>query len=145
MRLESSAFNGGQPIPERYTCDGEDVSPPLQISDVPKGCKSLAMFVDDPDAPVGTFDHWIVWNLHPKTNDLAEGVSLPHEGENGFGTVGWRGPCPPRGSPHRYFFRLYALDTMLPLREGSNREEVEEAMEGHILEKAELMGTYRRK
>ena len=144
MKLESSAFLYGKPIPERYTCDGEDISPPLFISKVPSGCKSLALIVEDPDAPVGVFDHWIVWNLHPKTNDLAEEISLPHEGENGFGTIGWRGPCPPKGHPHRYFFKLFALDTMLELEGGSTKESLEMAMKGHILEETDLMGTYQR-
>src|SRR5687768_12104349 len=119
MRLESPVFLNGKPIPERYTCDGEDISPPLLISGVQSSCKSLALIVEDPDAPVGVFDHWIVCNLHPKTNELSEEASLPHEGENGFGTSGWRGPCPPKGKPHRYFFRLYALDTMLHIQKGS--------------------------
>lgn len=144
MKFESSAFSNGKAIPERYTCDGEDISPPLTMNDVPKNCKSLALIMDDPDAPMGTFDHWIVWNLHPKTNDLAEEASVPHEGENSFGTNGWRGPCPPRGETHRYFFKLFALDTMLDLEDGSTKEALENAMKGHILDKIELMGTYKR-
>ena len=144
MKIESSAFENGQPIPRRYTCDGEDVSPPLVVNDIPNGCKSLVLTVDDPDAPVGVFDHWIVWNLHPSTNEIAEAQDLPHEGENGFGSVGYKGPCPPRGTPHRYFFKLYALDTQIDLENGSSKEQVEKKMRDHILDQCELMGTYQR-
>jgi len=144
MELVSPSFEYGKPIPKRYTCEGEDVSPSLLIGKVPNNCKSLVLIVDDPDAPMGVFDHWIVWNLHPKTTEIAEDASLPHMGENGFGVSEWRGPCPPKGHPHRYFFKLYALDTMLNLKDGSTKDELEKAMKGHILEQVDLMGTYQR-
>lgn len=100
--------------------------------------------MDDPDAPMGTFDHWIAWNIPPKTPDLPEGASLPNEGTNGFGNLGYGGPCPPRGKPHSYFFKLYALDTKLNLPAGSSKSAIESAMKGHILEETSLVGTYQR-
>src|SRR5271154_1326826 len=111
MQIESPAFAEQQQIPQRYTCDGEDLSPPLQFLDVPKGVASYAIIVDDPDAPRGTFDHWVGWNIGKEAFGLKEGDRTPKEGVNGFGSRGYRGPCPPPGKPHRYFFRLFALDT----------------------------------
>lgn len=144
MHIDSPVFEHHQPIPTKYTCEGEDVSPPLTISDIPPGTKSLALIMDDPDAPRGTFDHWIVWNLPSDTAKLDEGIKLPKQGINGFGKKGYGGPCPPPGKPHRYFFKLYALDTFVNLSEGSKKKDLEEAMEGHILGKAELVGTFKR-
>lgn len=144
MKLESSAFKNGQPIPKKYTCSGNDTSPPLRIVDAPKGTKSFALIVDDPDAPSGTFDHWLAWNISSTTQELTEGVKVPNQGENGFGDLRYRGPCPPPGKPHRYFFKLYALDTMLTLKDGVSKAQLEHALEGHILGQAELMGTFQR-
>jgi len=143
MKIESPAFKSGQPIPQKYTCDGEDKSPALQIHNLPAGAKSLAIIVDDPDAPRGVFDHWIAWNLPPATS-IAEGAKIPNQGKNGFGDSRYRGPCPPKGKPHRYFFKIYALDSMIDLPNGSSKSELEEAIENHILEEAELIGLYQR-
>jgi Raf kinase inhibitor-like YbhB/YbcL family protein len=146
MKITSTAFTFNQEIPEKYTCQGEDLSPPLKFEDIPKGAKSLALIVDDPDAPSGTFDHWIVWNIPPEKNLFEEGISsLPHQGRNHFGEMNYKGPCPPKGNAHRYFFKLYALDVMLNLPKGVSKQELEEAMEGHLLGKAELIGLYQRK
>lgn len=145
MYLDSPAFEHHQTIPKKYTCDGEDVSPPLSFQELPPGAKSLVLIVDDPDAPSGTFDHWIVWNLPADTAMLEEGARVPRQGKNHFGEQRYRGPCPPPGKPHRYFFKLYALDTLINLPAGSSKHSVEEAMEGHILGKAELVGTYQRR
>ena len=144
MEVQSTAFQQGQAIPKRYTCDGEDLSPPLSLSNVPAATKSLAIIMDDPDAPGGTFDHWIAWNVPPSTRELGEGARVERQGKNDFGVTRYRGPCPPRGPAHRYFFKVYALDTMLDLPEGATKEELEGAMEGHVLARGELMGTYRR-
>lgn len=147
MRIESSAFKHQKPIPKKYTCEGEDVSPPLTFSDIPKNTKSLVLIVDDPDAPRGTFDHWILWGLPGNLTTLAEGAPIKKpvlQGKNHFQEVRYRGPCPPPGSPHRYFFKLFALDTVLSLAEGSSKSQILDAMEGHILGKAELIGTYQR-
>ena len=145
MQIESTAFADHQTIPKRYTCDGEDVSPPLNFKDLPKNTKSLVLIVEDPDAPVGTFDHWIAWNISPRNLQLVEGTKLEHQGVNGFGSQKYRGPCPPKGPAHRYFFKLYALDTLLDLPEGSKKAAVEEAMEDHILGRAEVIGMYQRR
>jgi hypothetical protein len=144
MKLKSSAFQHHNPIPKKYTGDGEDVSPPLSFDDVPKGAVSLALIVDDPDAPRGTFDHWITWNLPPETQTLSEGVQGLKQGKNHFDELRYRGPLPPKGPPHRYFFKLFALDKKIDLPEGISKKELEDAMEGHILGKAELVGTYQR-
>lgn len=145
MKIESEAFKTHSPIPSKYTCDGEDVSPPLTFHDIPNGTKSLALVADDPDAPRGTVDHWIVWNLKPEEHHLSEGAKVGKHGSNSYGLAYYRGPCPPKGAPHRYFFKLYALDTILELPEGISKQQLEEAMEGHIIGKAELVGTYQRK
>lgn len=155
FELTSSAFESGGAIPSRYTCDGEDVSPPLAWGDPPEGTKTYALIVDDPDAPGGTFVHWVVYDVPGHFGDLPEDVGGAQrlenlgeakQGENGFGDVGWGGPCPPRGSTHRYVFRLHALDATLGLDPGVAREEVERVMEGHghVLGVAELTGTYAR-
>src|SRR5215218_439802 len=133
--LQSSGFEHKGSIPARYSCEGEDLSPPLSWSGVPEGTRSLALIVDDPDAPVGTFTHWLAWGLDPAAGGLAEGESAPAEGTNDFGLGGWSGPCPPRGhGPHRYFFRLHALDAELDVRPGAAREELERALAGQVLE-----------
>ena len=143
--LTSTAFDDGAPIPARHTCDGEDVSPPLSWSEVPDGARSLALIVDDPDAPSGTFLHWLAWGVDPAAGGLTEGEAPAAEGTGGFGTTGYRGPCPPPGhGAHRYFFRLLALDAEPQIAPGSGRDELEGAVEGHVLGTAELVGTYER-
>jgi Raf kinase inhibitor-like YbhB/YbcL family protein len=144
--LSSNAFGHGDEIPRRHACDGEDVSPALSWSDPPAGTRALALIVEDPDAPVGTFTHWVAWNIDPVTGGLGEGESAPAEGRNDFGTGGWSGPCPPPGhGPHRYFFRLYALDTQLTVGFRAGRRELERGLAGHVLETAELIGRYERR
>jgi Raf kinase inhibitor-like YbhB/YbcL family protein len=149
--IVESIFEYQAPIPLKYTCQGENISPPLKFSAVPKNTKSLVLFVDDPDAPGGTFDHWIVWNIPPNTTKLSEGAtelfvegSQVKEGTNGFGDSNYGGPCPPPGRSHRYFFKLFALDSILDLEAGSLKHSVEIAMDGHVLERAEWMGTYQK-
>lgn len=143
--LESSAFDHAKAIPRRYTCEGEDVSPPLRWTNVPEGARSLALLIDDPDAPRGVFSHWVAWALDPAAGGLEEGEAAPREGRNDFGTVGYRGPCPPPGhGRHRYVFRLYALDHEPELDPGAGKRELEQAIEGHVLTMAELVGTYER-
>jgi Raf kinase inhibitor-like YbhB/YbcL family protein len=143
--LSSEAFTHRGAIPRRHTCEGEDVSPALSWSDPPPGVRALALIVDDPDAPVGTFTHWLAWNIDPEAGGLVEGESVRAEGTNDFGTGGWSGPCPPRGhGPHRYFFRLHAVEAELDVRLGAAREELERALAGQVLEIAELVGTYER-
>jgi Raf kinase inhibitor-like YbhB/YbcL family protein len=143
--LTSEAFPYRGEIPRRHTCEGDDVSPALSWSDPPPGTRTLALIVDDPDAPIGTFTHWLAWNIDPAAVGLAEGESAPVEGHNDFGSGGWSGPCPPRGhGAHRYFFRLHALDAELELGFRAGRDELERALEGHVLATAELMGTFER-
>jgi Raf kinase inhibitor-like YbhB/YbcL family protein len=143
--LQSSAFEHGGPIPGRHSCEGEDLSPPLSWSGAPQGTRSLALVVDDPDAPAGTFTHWLGWGLDPGAQGLDEGEAAPVEGRNDFGTSGYRGPCPPPGhGRHRYFCRLCALDFDPGLRSGAGKRELERALEGHTLAVAELIGTYER-
>jgi Raf kinase inhibitor-like YbhB/YbcL family protein len=143
--LESSAFQNAQAIPSRHSCEGDDVSPPLRWSNVPEGTRSLALVVDDPDAPGGVFTHWIAWGLDPAAEGLGEGEPAPLEGRNDFGTSGYRGPCPPPGhGRHRYVFRLYALDADPGLDAGGTKAELERAIEGHVLTIAELVGTFER-
>ena len=147
MKITSKAFGHGESIPEKYTADGDNISPPLSISDVPAGAKSLALIVDDPDAPVGTWVHWVVWNIPPNTNEIAEGMGLNSLGVNGnsdFKKTGYGGPAPPPGPSHTYYFKLYALDHALALNGGSTKAELEKAMQGCILAKAELQGEYQR-
>jgi len=144
LKIESPAFENEGYIPSKYTCDGLNVSPRLVFSDVPPGAVSLALVMDDPDAPMGTFDHWVVWNIPPETRVVEEGEEPEGvQGKTGFGRQGYGGPCPPSGV-HRYYFKLYALDVRLDLRRGSSKRELERAMEGHILAKAVLMGRYAR-
>ncbi len=145
FEITSGAFDDGETIPRRHTCEGENLSPPLSWSAPSEGTRSLALIVDDPDAPVGTFTHWLAWGIDAGAGGLGEGEAAPREGRNGFGTTGYSGPCPPPGhGRHRYFFRLQALDAELDLETGRGREELEEALAGHVLETAELMGGYER-
>ena len=144
MNLSSAAFKDGASIPSKYTCDGANTSPPLAFSGIPAGAKSLALVVDDPDAPGGTFDHWLVWNIPPNTTTIGEGQSPQGvSGRTGFGKSAYGGPCPPSGE-HRYFFKLYALDTTLNLPPSSSKSDLEKAMSGHTLAKAQMMGRYKR-
>ena len=152
MQVTSSAFKQEAMIPKQYTGEGKDVSPPLAWSGVPAGVMSFALICDDPDAPrKDPWVHWVIFNLPADTKDLAEGISgtsrLPagaKEGKNDFGKIGYGGPMPPPGKPHRYYFKLYALDRMLDLKEGSTKRQVEEAIEDHILAEGQLMGRYAR-
>lgn len=143
MKLSSDVFVNNGAIPKKYTCDGLNVNPPLRIEHVPDKARSLALVVDDPDAPMGTWDHWEVWNIMPKTTTIAENSVPGTEGKNSWGQRAYGGPCPPRGT-HRYFFKLYALDTELKLAASTDKKTLERAMEGHILAKAELIGLYQR-
>lgn len=146
MKIESPIFENNSSIPLKYTCDGEDVNPPLEISEVLENTKSLVLIVDDPDAPGGTWVHWTVWNISPETEEVGEN-STPDGGEEGitdFGKPGYGGPCPPSGT-HRYFFKLFALDTILDIDSSSKVSDIEKAMEGHILDQAQLIGLYQRK
>jgi len=145
MKITSSAFQEGANIPSKFTCDGADTSPPLQIADIPSQAKSLALIVDDPDAPGGLFTHWMVWNIPPQTGAVGEG-SAPKgvHGTNDFGKSGYGGPCPPSGT-HRYYFKIFALDRELDLPFGAKRGQVDGALKGHIIAQGELMGRYSRK
>ncbi|MBU0667884.1 YbhB/YbcL family Raf kinase inhibitor-like protein [Patescibacteria group bacterium] len=144
MKLTSPAFENNQSIPVKYTCDGEDLSPPLKIAEVPAEAKSLVLIVDDPDAPVGDWVHWTVLNIPPQTAEIAEGKAPEGlEGKTDFGTPGYGGPCPPGGT-HRYFFKLYALDTKLNLPASAKKADIEKAMEDHIITRTELVGLYKR-
>ncbi len=144
--LSSPAFPHNGAIPSKYTCDGADVNPPLTFDGVPGNARSLALIVDDPDAPRGTWVHWVVWNIAPSTGGISENAVPPGalQGTNDFRAQRYGGPCPPGGT-HRYFFKLYALDAPLPLEAGATKARLEEAMRGHILEKAGLVGLYGRK
>ena len=155
MKLTSSAFTHESNIPQRFTCDGDDVSPALTWSDVPEGTEAFALIMDDPDAPPGTWVHWVLWNLDGAARELAEGVPKQENldggasqgacwGVDSFERVGYYGPCPPPGSPHRYYFKLYALDARLDLPARATKDQVVQAMEGHIRAEAQLMGLYRR-
>ncbi len=146
LTISSPSFGHNAAIPEKHTCDGRDLNPALAISHVPPGAKSLALIVDDPDAPVGTWVHWVIWNIDPNTAEIRED-SVPKgaiQGINDFRKHSYGGPCPPSGT-HRYFFKLYALDTMLSLNPNSGKAELEKAMKGHILSHTEIMGLYKRK
>jgi len=150
MTITSAVFEEGNPIPEKYTCDSEDLSPPLSWSGAPDNTKSFALISDDPDAPVGTWVHWVVYNIPSTVSGLSEGVPAEKtltdgtiQGINDFRRIGYGGPCPPGGT-HRYFFKLYALESVLNLDPGAAKKDLLRAMEGHILAEAELMGTYTR-
>src|SRR5262249_37905736 len=145
LELTSSAFDEGSEIPRKYTCDGDDASPPLAWSSVPEGTRTLALILHDPDAPGGEFTHWVAWNIHPEPGALGEDGPAPGQGTNDFGDARYQGPCPPSGAgPHRYVHELFALDTSLDLDPGANREQLEHAIEGHVLAGAELVGIYER-
>jgi Raf kinase inhibitor-like YbhB/YbcL family protein len=150
MKLTSSAFDEGGMIPSKYTCDGADVSPPLKWGSLPDGTKSLALICDDPDAPVGTWVHWVYYDIPAKAKDLPENITSDEhpapggdQGINDFRRIGYGGPCPPGGT-HRYFFKLYALDTLLNLSPGATKKRVIKAMENHIIGQVQLMGKYKR-
>lgn len=145
LHLTSQVFKENESIPSKYTCEGENISPPLQWEGIPEGTKSLVLIVDDPDAPRGTWTHWVVFNILPTSTGSKEGHS-PEEslqGINDFGDIKYGGPCPPSGT-HRYFFKLYALDERISLPKGATKQQVEKAIEGHILGQAQLIGTYRK-
>ncbi|MBI1954966.1 MAG: YbhB/YbcL family Raf kinase inhibitor-like protein [Acidobacteria bacterium] len=149
--LTTSAFQPGGMIPKKFTCDGPDVSPPLEWDDPPAGTQSFSLIADDPDAPVGTWVHWVIYDLPASVRELPEGVPKDGElakgarqGRNDFRQIGYGGPCPPRGPAHRYFFKLYALDTKLNLKPGATKAELERAMKSHVLAEAQQMGRYQR-
>lgn len=150
IKITSSAFSEGGLIPAKYTCDGSDISPPLQWESVPDGTMSIALISDDPDAPVGTWVHWVIYDLPAETRELEENIPgdkiLPNgarQGLSDFGRIGYGGPCPPSGT-HRYFFKIYALDKKLELAAGAKKSELLDAMEGHILGQGQLIGKYKR-
>jgi Raf kinase inhibitor-like YbhB/YbcL family protein len=152
ITLTSPAFAEGGAIPEQYTCQGKNTSPPLKWSAMPSEARSLALIVDDPDAPSGTWVHWVLYDLPPSTIALPENVAKSQyipggakQGLNDFKHLGFGGPCPPAGKPHRYFFKLYALDKVLDLKPGATKKDVERAMEKHIISQGQLIGTYKRK
>ncbi|MGD0071844.1 MAG: YbhB/YbcL family Raf kinase inhibitor-like protein [Candidatus Bathyarchaeia archaeon] len=142
LTIKSPAFEHGKLIPKKYSCDGQDINPPLTIEGIPKEAKTLVLAVDDPNAPSGTFDHWIVWNIPASASKIGENTVPGTEGMNGARQQGYMGPCPPSGT-HRYFFKVYALDAELSLGASSRKKDVEKAMQGHILAKGELVGLYR--
>lgn len=151
LSLSSSAFSDGWKIPVKYTCAGQDISPPLVWSKSPAGTQSLALIVDDPDAPGGVFTHWVLFNLPADTSELSEAIPTAKEldnggrqGKNDFGRIGYGGPCPPPGRPHHYRFTLYALDKLLDLPAGVSKKQVVNTMAGHILAQVQLTGTYQR-
>jgi Raf kinase inhibitor-like YbhB/YbcL family protein len=146
MKLNSTAFEQNQPIPTRYTCDGVNHNPPLTFSQVPQEAHSLVLMVEDPDAPRKVFTHWLVYNIPPTTQQIREHEVPPQskQGMTDFGTRGYGGPCPPSGT-HRYVFQLFALDITLALPEGTRKEEMLAKMKGHVIARAELVGTYRRR
>lgn len=143
--ITSTAFKEGDKIPRIYTCDDQNVSPPLTWTGVPSATVSLALIMDDPDAPSGTWVHWVMYNLPAETTSLAQGKDGGGtQGKNDFNKLGYGGPCPPRGSNHRYYVKLYALDRVLELKAGASKAQVESAMGGHILAQGQLMGRYSR-
>ena len=144
FQLTSPAFEANADIPPKYTCNGRDVNPPLTFKNVPAETKSLALTVSDPDAPAGRWSHWVVYNIPPKTVEIFENTNPGTEGLNDFGKYTYGGPCPPGGKLHHYIFRLYALDTILSIKEGRTLNEVEKSLRGHIIAKTELIGTYRK-
>lgn len=143
MEISSPEFENNQLIPSKFTGDGQDINPPLIIKNIPDGTKSLVLIVDDPDAPMGTWVHWLVFDI-PVTSRIEENSVPGKQGITSSGREEYHGPCPPSGT-HRYFFKLYALDRLLNLKEGIGRKELEKAMQGHILGKAELVGRYKRR
>lgn len=150
MELTSAAFEDGGTIPSEYSCDGQDISPELSWSGAPEGTQSFALIMDDPDAPGGDFTHWIIFNISADTSTLVAAIAtaplavIIWQGENDFGSIGYRGPCPPSGQTHHYRFTVYALDTTLELEAGATRAQLLDAMEGHVLAQGELVGVYQR-
>lgn len=151
FKLTSSAFATGTEIPRQYTCKGEDVSPVFEWSGAPQNTATFAIIMDDPDAPGGTWVHWVMWNIPGTAQSLPEGIARHEQlddggrqGRNSFRKVGYNGPCPPPGQTHRYFFRIYALDQKLDLPAGATRSQLDDAMKGHLLAEAEYMGTFHR-
>jgi len=146
MTITSTAINSNGYILEEYTCDGQNVNPPLTFSEVPAEAKSLVLIMDDPDAPGGTYTHWTLYNMSPATLQITEHNLPPaaKQGTTSFGRVGYGGPCPPPGNPHHYYFKLYALDTELGLSEGESLDNLNEAIHGHVIEEAQLVGLYQR-
>lgn len=151
LQLKSPDFSSGAAIPKQFTCEGADLSPALQWSDPPPDTQSFALIADDPDAPVGTWVHWVLYDLPPNLRSLPQNYPKTEQspdgsrhGRNDFKRIGYNGPCPPPGKPHRYFFKLYALDTKLNLEPGATKKNVERAMQGHILAQGEYMGRYSR-
>jgi Raf kinase inhibitor-like YbhB/YbcL family protein len=149
--ISSTAFQNGSDIPKQFTCDGADVSPPLSWNRAPEKVQSFALIADDPDAPAGTWTHWVLYDLPATDTELQENISkidkLPNgsrQGRNDFRKLGYGGPCPPPGKAHRYFFKLYALDAKLNLAPGVSKQELEQAMQGHVLASSELIGKYSR-
>jgi Raf kinase inhibitor-like YbhB/YbcL family protein len=152
ITIRSAGFADDQSIPQKYTCDGEDVSPSLSWDNAPDGTKSFALICDDPDAPSGTWVHWVIYDLSAGTRELPEAIPAKEEvlsgarqGTNDFKRIGYGGPCPPKGNAHRYYFKLYALDSVLNLKAGATKGDVENAMKGHALGEGTIMGTYKRK
>lgn len=152
INLTSTAFEDGQPIPQKFTCQGANVSPPLQWSAAPEAAKSLVLICDDPDAPVGTWVHWVIYELPARSTGLPEGVPATEtldtgarQGVNDFKRIGYGGPCPPPGGRHRYYFRIYAVDTHVALKPGATKQDVLRAIQHHVLAEGVLMGTYQRK
>jgi Raf kinase inhibitor-like YbhB/YbcL family protein len=151
VQVTSAAFSEGGDIPARYSCDGEDISPPLKWGDAPDGTRSFVVICEDPDAPSGTFVHWLLYDLPATATELPEAIPNSEtlfngakQGRNDFKRIGYGGPCPPRGGPHRYFFRLYALDIDPQLKPLANKAEIARAMEGHVIASGHLMGKYKR-
>lgn len=151
LSISSPVFQEGEGIPAKYSCEGQDISPPLAWGEPPADTNSFALIVDDPDAPGRVFTHWVLFNLPADSRELPEAVptqpqlsSSALQGKNDFGKTGYGGPCPPPGRPHRYQFTLYALDQLLDLKSGASKQQVLEAMQGHILDKGQLTGTYQR-
>ena len=141
--ISSTAFQNNGMIPSKYTCEGANINPPLKISGIPANAKSVAIIVDDPDAPKGTFDHWVTWNIKP-AETIAENSAAGTAGKNGMGKDGYTGPCPPSGT-HHYHFKVYALDQVLDLREGADKKALENVMKDHIVAYGELIGLYEKK
>lgn len=151
LELKSPAFGNNEFIPKKHSCQGQDVSPELSWEGAPPGTKSIALICDDPDAPIGTWVHWVIYDMPPEKSSLAEAVALDpvleggiKQGKNDFGAIGYGGPCPPSGKPHRYFFKLYCLDVSLNLSPGIRKKDLEKAMKGHIVAETELIGLYKR-
>ena len=144
MKLTSASFADGEPIPPRYSCDGDDVSPPLEWTAPPEGTVGLALCLDDPDAGRYPFTHWLAWGFAAAAGSLGDGEAAPAEGRNDFGAPGYRGPCPPPGKPHRYVFTLYALDAVPELGPSDRRLSFDDAVKDHVLDTAVLTGTFGR-